>query len=112
MRLNVSFKYLKKSRFIDNVLGKDIKKLERRLKIFHRDDPIHVSVHLEKNPNREEYFCRAHVYVPNKVINSQEKGGSFSLAINKSFSALFKQLDKIKHRTGRRFRKRLDKSSE
>jgi ribosomal subunit interface protein len=99
MRIDVSFKYLKKSQFIKNVLENNFKKLERRVKIFKKDDPIHISVHIEKNPHKEQFFCRSHVYLPtSKVLVADEKGGNSSLAINKSFSALKKQLDKEKHK--------------
>jgi ribosomal subunit interface protein len=97
MRVEVSFKYLEKSDFIDNVLENNFRKLKRRIKIFRRDDPIHISVHVEKNPHKEQFFCRSHVYLPSsKVLVADEKGENSSLVINKAFSALIKQLDKEK----------------
>lgn len=98
MRVEVSLKYLERSEFVDNVLEKNIRKIERRVKMFRRDDPIHISVHLEKNPHKEQYFCRSHIYLPSKVLIAGEKDGKVSLAVNKTFSALSKQLDKLKHR--------------
>ena len=97
MRVDISFKYLENSDFIDNVLGNNLKKIERRIKMFPRDDPIHISVHIEKNPHKEQYFCRSHIYLPSsKVLAAEEKGTSCSLAINKAFAALIKQLNKVK----------------
>ena len=99
MRVDVSFKYLKKSEFIDNVLENNFKKIQRRIQIFRRDDPIHISVHIEKNPHKEQFFCRSHLYLPtSKVLIADEKAGNSSLAINKAFSALARQLDKEKHK--------------
>ncbi len=99
MRVDVSFKYLERSKFVDNILENNFRKLQRRIKIFKRDDPIHISIHIEKNPHKEQFFCRSHIYLPtSKVLVADEKGGNSSLAINKSFSALNKQLDKEKHK--------------
>ena len=98
MRVDVSFKYLENSEFIENILDNNLRKVERRIKIFRRDDPIHISIHVEKNPHKEQYFCRSHIYLPSKVLIAGEKDGKVSLAVNKTFSALSKQLDKLKHR--------------
>ncbi|MBN3040420.1 MAG: HPF/RaiA family ribosome-associated protein [Candidatus Omnitrophica bacterium] len=106
MRIDVSFKYLEKSDFITNVLDNNFRKIERRIKIFHRDDPIHISVHLEKNPHKDQFFCRSHLYLPSsKVLVADEKGQNVSLAVNKAFSALTKQLDKEKHKWEKQRRK-------
>lgn len=106
MRVDVSFKYLEKSDFIDKVLESNFKKLRRRIQIFRRNDPIHISVHIEKNPHKSEFFCRSHIYLPtSKVLVADEKAGNSSLAINKAFSALSKQLDKEKHKWQKQRRK-------
>jgi len=96
MKVDVSLKYLEKSEFVDNVLDKGISKIERRVQIFKRNDPIHVSVHVEKNPHKEEYFCRSHVYLPGKVLAANEKGTTLATAVNKTFGALSRQLGKVK----------------
>ncbi|MBD3246062.1 MAG: hypothetical protein GF333_03530 [Candidatus Omnitrophica bacterium] len=106
MRVDVSLKYLDRSEFIDNVIEKNIKKISRRLRMFRRDDPIHISLHLEKHPLREQYFCRAHVYLPAKLLNADEKGRTFPVAVNKSFAALVKQLDKHKEKVETHVRKK------
>lgn len=99
MRVDVSFKYLEKSEFINNVLENNFKKVQRRIQTFRRDDPIHISVHVEKNPHKKQFFCRSHLYLPtSKVLIADEKAGNSSLAINKAFSALARQLDKEKHK--------------
>ncbi len=99
MRVDLSFKYLERSEFIDNILENGLKKIERRVKMFKRDDPIHISVHVEKNPHKEQYFCRSHIYLPSsKVLVADEKGDSVSVAINKAFAALGKQLDREKYK--------------
>ena len=74
--------------------------------MFRKDDPIHISVHIEKNPHKEQFYCRAHIYLPSsKVLIADEKGGNSSIAINKAFSALKKQLDKEKHKWDKQLRK-------
>ena len=99
MRVDVSFKYLERSDFIDKVLENNFKKMRRRIQIFRQNDPIHISVHIKKNPHKSEFFCHSHIYLPtSKVLVADEKANSSSLAINKTFSALSKQLDKEKHK--------------
>ena len=99
MRVDVSFKYLKKSDFINNVIENNLKKIKRRIQIFRQTDPIHISVHIEKNPHKDQFFCRSHIYLPtSKVLVVDEKARDSSLAINKAFSALSRQLNKEKHK--------------
>src|SRR4030042_5603554 len=99
MRSDVSFKYMENSEFIKNILDNNFKQLERRIKIFKRDDPIHISVHVEKNPHKEQYFCRAHIYLPSsKVVATDEKGANGSIALNKAFAARLEQLCKEKNK--------------
>ena len=103
MRVDVSFKYVDRSDFIDNILDSNLKKMERRIKIFKREDPIHISVHVEKNPHKDQFFCRSHIYLPtSKVLVADEKGRNSSVAINKAFSALSRQLVKEKHKWDKR----------
>lgn len=110
MRIDISFKYMKKSGFINKVLDNNFKKIERRVKIFKGNDPIHISVHLEKNPHKEQYFCRSHIYLPSsKVLAVDEKGAKASIAINKTFAALSRQLDKEKHKWQKQRRSRRQK---
>lgn len=105
MRVDVSFKYIKNSDFIKNILDNNLQKIQRRVKIFRRNDPIHISIHIEKNPHKDQFFCRSHIYLPtSKVIVADEKGRNFSIAINKTFAALARQLDKEKHKWDKRRR--------
>jgi len=107
----VSFKYLKKSDFINNVIEHNLKKIERRIKIFRQTDPIHISVHIEKNPHKDQFFCRSHIYLPtSKVLVVDEKARDSSLAINKAFSALSRQLSKEKHKKHSHHRRSKQKS--
>ena len=107
MRVDVSFKYLESSEFIENVLDSNLQKVQRRIKMFKNDAPVHLSVHIEKNPHKEQYFCRSHMYLPtSKVLAATEKGDNLSLAINKAFSAITKQLDKVKYRLEKHLQKK------
>jgi ribosome-associated translation inhibitor RaiA len=106
MRIDTSFKHLEKSPFIEEVIQKDIKKVERRIKIFKTDEAVHLSFHIEKNPHRAEYFCWANLYLPFKVLRAQCKKNTETVAINDCFAALLKQLDKFKHKIERSLRRR------
>ncbi len=106
MRIDISLKHLDKSSILEEVIEKDIKKIERRLKIFKTDDAIHLSLHLEKNPHRDEYFCWINMYLPSKVLKAQSRKNDVYLVINDAFSALLKQLDKLKYRLERHLRKK------
>ena len=110
MRVDVSFKNLENSEFIQNVLDKDLEKIERRVQIFRKEDPIHVAVTLEKSSHREEYTCNAHIYLPQHVLKAGEKDKRASSAINSTFSALSKQLDKLKHKVERHLQKESQKT--
>ena len=96
MRVDVSCKYMDKSTVVTDIIDKGLKKIERRVLIFKKDAPIHVSIHLEKNPRKEEYFCRSHVYLPAKVLVAQEKADNVDRAVNKAISAISRQLGKVK----------------
>jgi ribosomal subunit interface protein len=111
MRIDISYKYIEETEFLKNVLDNNFKKVERRIRIYKRDDPIHISVHIEKNPHKEQFFCRSHIYLPtSKVVAADEKGSNSSIAINKAFSALNKQLDKEKHKWDKQLRKQRRKA--
>jgi len=113
MKIDISFKYLERSEFINTVLDNNFKKIERRIKMFRKNDPIHISVHIEKNPHKEQFFCRSHIYLPSsKVVVADEKGRNSSLAINKNFAALAKQLDKEKHKWEKQRRRKRRPASE
>ena len=96
MRVDVSFKNMSSSEYLDNVIDKDVEKIKRRIKIFKKDDAIHLSLHIEKNPNREQYFSWAHLYLPKKVLKAQQNTREPSLGINKVTHALIRQIDKYK----------------
>lgn len=103
MRVDISFKYLERSNIINKALDSNLKRIERRIRMFRRGDSIHISVHVEKNPHKEQYFCRSHIYLPlMKALVVAEKAKEVTLVINKTFSALLKQLEKVKQRRQKR----------
>lgn len=107
MKVEISFKYLERSKFIDNVLDNNMKKIRRKLQIFKNDDPVHISIHIEKNPHKEEYYCRSHIYLPKvRTIVANETSRKETVAINKSFRALSRQLEKIKVKIEKHLQKR------
>ena len=106
MRVDVSFKHLERSDIIDDIIDKNIKKVERRIKLFKTDEAVHLSLHAEKNPHRDDYFCWINMYMPYKVLKTQSREKSISTVINDSFSALIKQLDKFKYKLERHLRKK------
>jgi ribosomal subunit interface protein len=96
---------MEKSELINNILDKDIEKIERRIQMFRDNDSVHLSVHIEKNPHREQYFCRAHLYMPSRIVKADSCSSKFSKTINQSFAALSRQLGKIKYKVERHLRK-------
>jgi len=107
MRVDVSFKHLEKSVLLYGVIDKNIKRVERRIKLFRSGDVIHLSLHLEKNPHKDDYFCWINMYMPLKVLRSQARNSSCTVVIHDCFAALIKQLDKFKYRREGRLRKRI-----
>jgi len=106
MRVDISFKNLERSNIIDSIIDKHIKKVERRIKLFKTDEAIHLSLHAEKNPHKDDYFCWINMYMPFKVLKAQSRKKSVSIVINDSFSALIKQLDKFKYKLEKHLRKK------
>ena len=106
MRVDASFKHFQRSDIIDDIIDKNIKKVERRIKLFKTDEAIHLSLHTEKNPHKDDYFCWINMYMPSKVLKAQNRKPSVSAAINDSFAALIKQLDKFKYKLERHLRKK------
>ena len=95
MKIDISFKNLSKSNLIDEILEKNLSKIEKRLKNFDKD-LVHISIHLEKNPNHNEYFCNTCIYLPSKVIKAQTKELDLIKCIDKNFLNLIRQFDKLK----------------
>jgi ribosome-associated translation inhibitor RaiA len=112
MRIDVSFKHLEKSPFLEGVIDKNIARTERRVRLFKSDEAIHLSLHLEKNPHRDEYFCWINMYLPYKVLKSQVRKNSSTVAINDCFSGILKQLDKFKHKLERHLNRRRSRRSQ
>ncbi|MBN2121287.1 MAG: HPF/RaiA family ribosome-associated protein [Candidatus Omnitrophica bacterium] len=96
MRVDVSFKNMESSDYLDNVISKYLDRVKRRIKIFKSDDPVHLTLHIEKNYHREEYFAWVNLYLPKKVLRAQQKAPEASLSVNKVSQALIRQIDKYK----------------
>ena len=106
MRVDVSIKNLERTNTLDEVIDKNIKKVERRVKLFKKEVPVHLSLHLEKNPHRSQYFVWINLYLPFKVLRAESTFSNVDKAIGECFSALIKQIDKFKHRLEKHLRKR------
>lgn len=106
MRVDVSLKHVEKSDVLEATIEKDLKKVERRLALFKNKDAIHLSLHLEKNPHREQYLCWINLYLPFKVVKAHRIDSITCSAINNCFGALLKQLDKFKHKLEPHLRKK------
>ena len=106
MRVDISVKHFEKSNALEEIVDKNIRKVERRIKIFKKEVPVHLSLHLEKNPHREEYFSWASLYLPFKVLKAKSKNGNLARLVTETFSALLKQLDKFKHKLESHLRKK------
>ena len=106
MRVDISFKNFKNSELLSQIIDKNIQKIERRIKLFKKEVPIHLSLHIEKNPHKEEYFSWANLYLPFKVLCAHEKAKVSSSSVNKVVKNLIKQIDKFKHKLERHLRKK------
>lgn len=96
MRVDVSFKHMESSEYLDKVIEKNIEKIKKRIKLIRRDDPMHLSLHIEKNPHREQYLAWANLYLPGRLLKAQQETQEACQVINKVGQALTKQIDKYK----------------
>lgn len=106
MRVDVSFKNLHKNDVLERTIEKNVKKVQKRTRLFKNEAPIHLSLHLEKNPHREQFFCWANLYLPSKVLKAQANYSNTCSTVNNTFAALLKQLDKFKHKVETHLRKK------
>jgi len=106
MRLEISYKNMGKNEVLESTIGKNMEKIKRRIKLFKRDAPVHVSVHLEKNPHKEQYLSWITMYMPYKVLKAHRSNVNTCTSINDSFSAIVKQLDKFKYKLENHLRKK------
>ncbi len=97
---------MKSSSVLDDILDKNIEKIDRRAKIFKNNSSLHLSVHIEKNPHKDQYFCWGQLYMPRKVISARGNSRDIVLAIGKAFSALSKQMEKVKYKVERHLHKK------
>ena len=109
MRVEVSLKNLKSSDYLDNAISKHFERVRKRVKIFKRDDPIHLSLHIEKNYHREQYFAWVNLYLPRKVLRAQQTASDPALAVNKVSQAVIRQIDKYKVMIERHLQRRRSK---
>ncbi|HDN86082.1 MAG: hypothetical protein DRP68_02920 [Candidatus Omnitrophota bacterium] len=106
MRVDVSMKNLERTNTLNEIIDKNIKKVEKRVKLFKKEVPVHLSLHLEKNPHKSQYFAWVNLYLPFKVLRAESTFSNVSRAIGECFSALIKQIDKFKHKLEKHLRKR------
>ncbi len=101
MRVDTSFKNMKASAILKSIVEKNVEKISRRLKVVKKEEAVHISVHIEKNPHKEQFFCWATIYMPTKVITAKRSDNDVFSAVNNVFSALSKQMERVKHRIDR-----------
>ena len=110
MRVDVSLKNMKSSSILEEGIQKNIDKVSKRLKGVKKDSAVHISVHIEKNPHKEQFFCWVTVYLPTKVLTAKRAGGEIFTIINNVFLALLKQMEKVKYKIERHLVKKKRKS--
>ncbi len=106
MRIDVSFKRMEPSKYLDDVINKDVAKIKKRMNILKSDEPVHISLHIEKNPHREEYLSWATLYMPRRVLKAQQRGPDAAIAVNKVTQALLRQINKYKTQFEKHLQKR------
>ena len=97
MRTNLTLKQISKTSVLEDTIDKNTEKIEKRLKKL-KGETAHLSIHIEKNPHKEQYYCWMNLYLPSKEIFVKEKLDSLLGCLSKTFLSLIKQVDKYKHR--------------
>jgi len=107
MRLDVTLKNVVGNKLFDETVAMNEEKVAKRLKRL-KEELAHLSVHVERNPHKEEFYCGLNLFLPSKVVHIQEKHHTLEGCVTESFSRLLIQIDKYKHKIERHLQKRND----
>jgi ribosome-associated translation inhibitor RaiA len=105
MRTDLTIKNVTRNEHFDEVLSVHEEKVIKRLKRL-KEELAHLSVHAEKNPHKEEFYCSLNLFLPAKVIHIREKHHTLEGCVVDSFSRLLIQIDKYKHKIEKHLQKR------
>lgn len=108
MRTEISLKNINRTESLVQAIEDDADKVAGRLRRL-KEESSHLSVHVEKNPHKEQYYCWLNLYLPSKVIHVRETMSTLSKATTKAFHALLIQVDKYKYKVERHLQKRSKK---
>jgi ribosomal subunit interface protein len=75
---------------------------------LQRMAPNAKDIMIKVERDHEMYLSKIHVQVPGKVLHAEKKAGTIWEAIDDSYQAVLKQIEKVKSKrqTKRRFRKK------
>ncbi len=105
MRTEMTLKKVVRNELFDETVAMNEEKVEKRLKRL-KEESAHLSIHVEKNPHKEEFYCGLNLFLPSKVIHIQERYHTLEGCVTDSFSRLLIQIDKYKHKIERHLQKR------
>jgi len=111
MRTDLTLKNVQKTSVLEEAIKKNMNKVEKRLKKL-KGDSAHLSIHIEKNPHKEQYFCWMNLYLASKEIFVKEKLDSMLGCVTKAFLSLIKQIDKYKYKVERHLVKKRAKEAQ
>jgi RNA polymerase sigma factor (sigma-70 family) len=94
--MNVHFSYkIEKTAYLENLLQKNIEKLQRYLQVF-RPDLVHLKGIVEENTPKEGYACSLNLRLPSGQLAAHEGSSTLDVAVKTAFDAITEQLKKHK----------------
>jgi len=104
MRTELSLKHINRTESLAQDILSDAEKVAGRLRHL-KEESSHLSVHIEKNPHKDQYYCWLNLYLPSKVIHVRETMSTLSKATTKAFHSMLIQVDKYKCKIERHLQK-------
>lgn len=104
MKTTLTLRHLEESEILKQHFDQRIEKIQQHLKRFS-DDLTFLHGVIEKNPHKEECFAALSLYLPTVALHCREKGIDSLTALNSSFLALTRQIEKHKAKLTREKRR-------
>ena len=104
MRTELTIKNINRTEILEKTVDANADKVVKRLKRL-KEESSHLSVHIEKNPHKEQYYCWLNLYLPSKVVHIKETANTLTKSLSKAFNALLIQIDKYKYKVERHLQK-------
>ncbi|MFH0876815.1 MAG: HPF/RaiA family ribosome-associated protein, partial [Candidatus Omnitrophota bacterium] len=105
MRTTLTLKHVEENDILKQHFDQRIDKVRQHLKRYS-DDLTFLHGVIEKNPHKDECFAALSLYLPTVVLHCREKGIDSLAAMNSSFLALTRQIEKHKAKLTREKRRK------